>query len=154
MSCLVHCTCVLEVALGIILVHTVHVLLYTHTHVCTLIWARSVVSATHVYQRCLMCISVDVWVHGDVRTCTCTFVHVPCNKCVDVHVLLFKVYIRSTDYDRTLMSAESLLAALYPPEGDQVIHEVVWMYNYIYTVWFENVILIMYVNVDPKDIHM
>ena len=32
----------------------------------------------------------------------------------------FQVYIQSTDVDRTLMSGESMLSGLYPPDSDQV----------------------------------
>ena len=46
---------------------------------------------------------------------------IPSTCCVQVSV-------RSTDVDRTLMSAETQLSALFPPEGDQV------MSYFLYTV--------------------
>ncbi|XP_046742394.1 prostatic acid phosphatase-like [Diprion similis] len=37
------------------------------------------------------------------------------------------IYVRSTDIDRALMSAEAALAGLYPPKDDQVWDQLNWM---------------------------
>ncbi|XP_076008644.1 lysosomal acid phosphatase isoform X2 [Genypterus blacodes] len=53
------------------------------------------------------------------------------NQSYDRH----EIFVRSTDYDRTLMSAESNLAGLYPPAGQQVFNpDLKWQPIPIHTV--------------------
>ncbi|XP_028997487.1 lysosomal acid phosphatase-like [Betta splendens] len=53
------------------------------------------------------------------------------NESYDRH----EIYVRSTDYDRTLMSAEANLAGLYPPSGKQVFNpDLKWQPIPIHTV--------------------
>ncbi|XP_012268558.2 prostatic acid phosphatase [Athalia rosae] len=46
----------------------------------------------------------------------------------------YDIYVRSTDVDRTLMSAEANLAGLYPPYGNQVWDKVKWLPIPVHTV--------------------
>ncbi|NWS48243.1 PPAL phosphatase, partial [Probosciger aterrimus] len=46
-----------------------------------------------------------------------------------------EIFIRSTDYDRTLMSAEANLAGMYPPEGAQIFNpNISWQPIPVHTV--------------------
>ncbi|KAG8126014.1 hypothetical protein E2320_021173 [Naja naja] len=46
-----------------------------------------------------------------------------------------EIFVRSTDFDRTLMSAEANLAGLYPPEGKQVFNpNITWQPIPVHTV--------------------
>ncbi|NP_001121203.1 lysosomal acid phosphatase S homeolog precursor [Xenopus laevis] len=46
-----------------------------------------------------------------------------------------EIYVRSTDVDRTLMSAEANLAGLYPPEGPQIFNpNITWQPIPIHTI--------------------
>ncbi|CAL7950976.1 unnamed protein product [Xylocopa violacea] len=46
----------------------------------------------------------------------------------------YDIYIQSTDVDRTLMSAESHLAGLYPPVGNQIWDSIKWMPIPVHTI--------------------
>jgi hypothetical protein len=55
-----------------------------------------------------------------------------------------KVIVHSTDYDRTLMSAQSVLSGLFQPSGDQVWNdEIKWQPVPVHTKNFENVICVV-----------
>ncbi|EFN77523.1 Lysosomal acid phosphatase [Harpegnathos saltator] len=46
----------------------------------------------------------------------------------------YDIYVRSTDVDRTLMSAEANLAGLYPPIKDQIWDRMKWMPIPVHTI--------------------
>lgn len=46
-----------------------------------------------------------------------------------------KIYIQSTDFDRTIMSAQTALAGLYPPNEDEKWHnEILWQPIPVHTI--------------------
>ena len=55
-----------------------------------------------------------------------------CNR---LYILLYQIRVRSTDVDRTLMSAYSNLAGLYPPSGSQKWDDkILWQPIPVHTV--------------------
>lgn len=54
---------------------------------------------------------------------------------IGTHYSTNKVYIRSTDYDRTLMSAQLIAAGLFPPSDDGIWNEQInWQPIPIHTI--------------------
>ena len=52
-----------------------------------------------------------------------------------VYIVIIQVYVRSTDMDRTLMSAYCNLAGLFPPQGSQEWNEkLLWQPIPVHTV--------------------
>lgn len=56
-------------------------------------------------------------------------------KLIGAHYSPNKVYFRSTDFDRTLMSAQLIAAGLFPPSADEIWHEEIkWQPIPVHTV--------------------